>query len=86
MGILLWNHLHKKMGIFSIGVGRHEMEEGVINHLSILIVIFFKGLYPMGKREKPITLPGIALALSMNRELIRQHRQSQIPSDEREKE
>jgi hypothetical protein len=40
----------------------------------------------MGKREKTITLPGIALAVSMNRELIRQHWQSQIPSDEREKE
>ena len=62
-----------------------KWKSGVINRLPIAIPLFFKGLYLVGKREETNALPGIALALSMNRKLIRLHRQGQIPSDEREK-
>jgi len=63
-----------------------KWKSGVNNRLSNPISLFFKGLYLIGKREKTLALPGIALALSMNQYLNRQHRQSHIPSDEREKE
>jgi hypothetical protein len=51
-------------------------KSGVISRLPIAIPIHFKGLYLMGKREETNALPGIPLALSSNRELIRQHQQS----------
>jgi hypothetical protein len=60
-------------------------KSGAINPLPIAIPIFFTGLYLMGKREESNALPGIALALSMNRKMIRQLRPSSMPSDEREK-
>jgi hypothetical protein len=63
-----------------------KWKSGVINRLPNPIFLYFKGLYLIGKREKTIALPGIALALSINRKLNRQRRQSQIPGDEREKE
>jgi len=44
----------------------------VINRLPIAIPLSFKGLYLVGKRKKINALPGIALALSVNRKLIGQ--------------
>jgi hypothetical protein len=74
------------MGLSPPESGAMKWKSGFINRSPHPIFKFFKGLYLIRKREKTIALPGIALALSMNRKLIRQHRQSLIPIDEREKE
>jgi len=45
-------------------------KSGVISPFSTAIILFFKGLYLMKRRGYINALPGIALALSDNRELI----------------
>ena len=73
-------------GKFTIRVKHHETKERIHRSIADCNPFIFKGLYLIGKREKTKAAPGITLALSINRELIRLHRQSQIPGDEREKE
>jgi hypothetical protein len=73
-------------GKFTIRINRHETEEGIHRSITDCNPFIFIGLYLIGKREKTEAVPGITLALSMNRELIWLHQQSQIPSDERKRE
>jgi hypothetical protein len=57
----------------------------IINHLPMAIPLCFIGLYLMRKRGGTNTLPGISLALSVNRKLISQQGQSQLSGGESEK-
>jgi hypothetical protein len=67
MDLLLWNYLHKLMGNLPLEWGRHEVKGWSHNRLLIAIHFCFIGLYLMRKREETNVLPGIALALSVNR-------------------